>query len=99
MCGILGAVCSEYFRHIVRRYGCDDYNNYRMVCGEHRLYVDEEDQVKVHELVHKEDTIVDESGDKPCYDMNNNTQWPGNSWLSQDSCNICTCLGEQQLQN
>jgi len=64
-----------------------------MVCGEHRLYVDEDDQVEVHELIHKEDAIADESGDKPCYDMNNNTQWPGNSWLSQDSCNICTCLG------
>ena len=43
-----------------------------MVCGEHRLYVNEEDQVKVHELIHKEgDAFVDESGDKPCYDMNN----------------------------
>jgi len=65
-----------------------------MVCGEHRLYVSEEDQVKVHELIHKEgDTMVDEAGEKPCYDMKNNTQWPGNSWLSDDSCNICTCLG------
>ena len=78
------------------KYVCDAYNPYRMVCGEHRLYVDEEDQVMVHELIHKEeDTIVDESGDKPCYDMNNNTQWPGNSWLSEDSCNICTCTGNK----
>ena len=60
------------------------------------MFVDEEDQVEVHEVVHaKVDTVVDESGDQPCYDYDNNTQLPGNSWLSKDSCNICTCTGKK----
>lgn len=80
VCGILGAICTE------------------MVCGKHRKFVDEEDLAEVHEVVHevghaKIDTVVDELGDQPCYDYNNKTQWLGNSWLSQDSCNICTCPG------
>jgi len=67
-------------------------------CGEHRVYENEKDQVKVHELIHtKEGTIVDESGDQPCTDQNNKTQWPGSSWLSPDSCNVCTCMGNGSL--
>jgi len=63
-------------------------------CGEHRMYENKVDQVKVHELIHTEEgTIVDESGDQPCKDEDDKTQWPGNSWLSKDSCNICTCPG------
>jgi len=65
-----------------------------MFCGEHRMYENEADQVKVHELIHTDEgTIVNESEDQPCTDEDNNTQWPGNSWLSKDSCNICTCPG------
>ena len=60
------------------------------------MFVDEEEQAEVHEVVHaKEDTVVEESGDQPCYDDDNTTQWPGSSWLSQDSCNICTCPGSR----
>ena len=71
-----------------------------MVCGEHRMFVDEEDQAEVHEVVHevvhaKVDTVVDESGDQPCYDYDNTEQLQGSSWLSQDSCNICTCPGRK----
>eukprot|EP00090_Calanus_glacialis_P020063 TRINITY_DN3084_c0_g1_i1.p1 TRINITY_DN3084_c0_g1~~TRINITY_DN3084_c0_g1_i1.p1 ORF type:complete len:278 (+),score=46.77 TRINITY_DN3084_c0_g1_i1:108-941(+) len=65
-----------------------------MFCGEHRMYENEADQVKVHEVIHTDQgDIVDESGDQPCKDEDDNTQWPGNSWLSKDSCNICTCPG------
>jgi len=63
-------------------------------CGEHRMYENEVDQVKVHELIHTDEgTIVDESGDQPCKDDDDNTKWPGESWLSKDSCNICNCPG------
>jgi len=64
------------------------------LCGTHRIFEDEQNEVKVHELIHTEHgDIADESGDQPCQDDEGNTQWPGNSWLSQDSCNICTCPG------
>eukprot|EP00092_Neocalanus_flemingeri_P030677 GFUD01033309.1.p1 GENE.GFUD01033309.1~~GFUD01033309.1.p1 ORF type:complete len:278 (-),score=57.91 GFUD01033309.1:206-1039(-) len=65
-----------------------------MFCGEHRMYENEADQVKVHELIHTDEgTIVDESRDQSCKDDDDNTQWSGSSWLSKDSCNICTCPG------
>ena len=60
------------------------------------MYENKVDQVKVHELIHTDEgTIVDESGDQPCKDEDDKTQWPGNSWLSKDSCNICTCPGRE----
>ena len=60
------------------------------------MYENEADQVKVHEVIHTDQgDIVDESGDQPCKDEDDNTQWPGNSWLSKDSCNICTCPGRK----
>lgn len=37
--------------------------------------------------------IVDESGDQPCTDEDGKTQFPGASWLTGDSCNICVCHG------
>jgi len=64
------------------------------LCGVHRTYENEKDQVKVHEFIHNEHgTIVDESGDQYCKDDKGNTQWPGNTWLTEDSCNVCHCIG------
>jgi len=64
-------------------------------CGEHRFYENEEDMVKVHEVIEtKEGSIVDESKDQTCKDEDNNTKWSGSSWLSKDSCNICYCPGD-----
>jgi len=37
--------------------------------------------------------MVDESGDQPCTDRQNITHLPGADWLTEDSCNICTCTG------
>jgi hypothetical protein len=39
-----------------------------------------------------EPVIVDETGDSPCT-VNGVTKFPGDSWLTEDSCNICTCTG------
>ena len=76
------------------------YLDCRKLCGTHRIFEDEQNEVKVHELIHTEHgDIADESGDQPCEDDEGNTQWPGNSWLSQDSCNICTCPGRTITTN
>jgi len=37
-------------------------------------------------------TYVDESGDSPC-NVNGQTKFPGDSWLTEDNCNICECTG------
>jgi len=39
-----------------------------------------------------EPMIVDETGDSPCT-VNGVTKFPGDSWLTEDSCNICECTG------
>ena len=39
--------------------------------------------------------IVVESGDRPCKDHNNEDRNPGDTWLTGDSCNICSCKGKQ----
>jgi len=36
--------------------------------------------------------IADETGDSPCI-INGETKFPGDSWLTEDSCNICECTG------
>merc|ERR1711874_90937 len=42
-------------------------------------------------------SIVDESGDQPCRDHNNESRNPGDTWLTEDSCNICSCKGDGSL--
>lgn len=37
--------------------------------------------------------IVDETGDSPCRLENGSTKFPGDTWLTEDSCNACTCTG------
>merc|ERR1711874_537400 len=42
-------------------------------------------------------SIVDESGDQPCSDHNGESRNPGDTWLTEDSCNICSCKGDGSL--
>jgi len=42
--------------------------------------------------INGEPQIVDETGDSPCT-VNGVTKFPGDSWLTEDSCNICECTG------
>ena len=44
-------------------------------------------------------SIVDESGDRPCRDHNNESRNPGDTWLTEDSCNICSCKGQHLQPN
>ncbi|XP_023346184.1 kielin/chordin-like protein [Eurytemora carolleeae] len=37
--------------------------------------------------------IVDETGDSPCRLNDGVTKFPGDIWLTEDSCNVCTCTG------
>lgn len=60
-------------------------------CGEHRGWTDEANNAEVEEISHNQ---VAEEGDIPCRDaVTNQDRMPGDSWLSEDSCNICTCTG------
>ena len=39
--------------------------------------------------------MVPELGDQTCRDLVSNTEkMPGDTWLSEDGCNICVCKGE-----
>ena len=63
----------------------------RKFCGEHRGWTDEANNAEVEEVSHNQ---VAEEGDIPCRDaVTNQDRMPGDSWLSEDSCNICTCTG------
>lgn len=37
--------------------------------------------------------VVDETGDSPCRGEDGTTKFPGETWLTSDQCNICTCTG------
>jgi len=63
-------------------------------CGEHRVWEDNAHDAHIDEFIHsKSGTFVDESGDQPCKDHENNERMPGDTWLSGDGCNVCTCKG------
>jgi len=63
-------------------------------CGEHRHWEDNENDAHVDEFIHsKSGTMVDESGDQPCKDHEDVERMPGDTWLSGDGCNVCTCKG------
>ena len=64
---------------------------FRKFCGEHRGWTDEANNAEIEEFSHNQ---VEEEGDIPCRDaVTNQDRMPGDSWLSEDSCNICTCTG------
>ena len=50
----------------------------------------------IDEIIHtKEGSVVPELGDQTCRDLVSNTEkMPGDTWLSEDGCNICVCKGE-----
>ena len=65
----------------------------RKLCGDHIQFDDGDAQID--EIVHsKEGSYVDESGDQPCRDHNNEHRNPGDTWLTEDSCNVCSCKGK-----
>merc|ERR1711874_542989 len=65
-------------------------------CGDHIQFDDAD--AKIDEIVKTEGgSIVDESGDQPCRDHNNESRNPGDTWLTEDSCNICSCKGDGSL--
>merc|ERR1711874_745020 len=65
-------------------------------CGDHIQFDDAD--AKIDEIVNAEGgSIVDESGDQPCRDHNNESRNPGDTWLTEDSCNICSCKGDGSL--
>jgi len=67
----------------------------REYCGEHSSFTDNDKDAEINEFIHtKLGTVVNEDGDIPCRDYNGTEQWPGNSWLSADGCNICSCKGD-----
>jgi len=43
------------------------------------------------------DAIIMETGDTPCTDKEGKKRMPGDTWLTQDSCNICQCLGDNPV--
>ena len=70
----------------------------RKFCGDHIQFDDGD--AKIDEIVKTEGgSIVDESGDRPCRDHNNESRNPGDTWLTEDSCNICSCKGQHLQPN
>ena len=79
-------------------YGDAGLSYCRKFCGDHIQFDDGD--AKIDEIVNTEGgSIVDESGDRPCRDHNNESRNPGDTWLTEDSCNICSCKGQHLQSN
>ena len=62
-----------------------------MLCTHSKTSIDEENQAEVEEFISSK---TENLGNKSCTDAENKTRNAGTKWLSQDSCNICWCAGE-----
>ena len=67
----------------------------RMLCTDSRGWTDHENEAEIEEFTYSEDgNIVNKAGSVPCKDDEDKDKAAGVTWLTQDSCNICLCKGE-----
>jgi len=65
-------------------------------CGQHKQF--EDGDAQIDEIVHDQrGSFVSETGDQQCRDHENKPHNPGETWLTEDSCNICSCKGDGNL--
>ena len=65
------------------------------VCGQHHQFDDGD--AHIDEVVYNQQASKTEAvGNQQCRDHRNQPRQPGETWLTEDSCNVCSCKGKRR---
>ena len=64
-------------------------------CGQHHQFDDGD--AHIDEVVYNQQASKTEAvGNQQCRDHRNQPRQPGETWLTEDSCNVCSCKGKRR---